>query len=76
MERRINNVLGLFMDWRGIAGLFCCLSFLTMFLCLFIPESPWWLCKFQPALADTEGKAALAWIYRDEKVGLLDRFRV
>lgn len=55
------------MEWRGIAILYCCLSLLTMFLMLFIPESPCWLRKFRPTKRD-EARAALAWIYRDPKV--------
>lgn len=65
------NILGLFLECQGIAFLFCGLSFLTMFLCLFIPESPWWLRKFQPK-EEADAKAALAWIYRDSKVGRVD----
>lgn len=57
------------MEWRGIAFLFCGLSFLTMFMCLFIPESPWWLRKFQP-LEEDEARTALRWIYRKPKVSV------
>lgn len=59
--------LGLIMEWRGIAFLFCGLSFLTMFMFLFIPESVWWLRKFRPKETE-EAEKALAWIYRDTKV--------
>lgn len=55
------------MDWRGIAMLFGCLSLVTMFLCLFIPESVSYLRKFRPDEVE-ETRAALAWIYRDPNV--------
>lgn len=61
------NIIGLLMEWRGIARLFLVLSFLTMFLCLFIPESPGWLRKFRPS-EEEEAKGALAWLYRNPKV--------
>lgn len=55
------------MEWRGIAVLFGCLSLFTMFLCLFIPESPSYLRRFRPN-EEEEVATALSWIYRDPNV--------
>lgn len=63
-------VLGMFYEWRAIAGIFAALTAMTLALLVQVPESPRWLCTFRPDEAERM-RRALKWIYRRKKVQCL-----
>ncbi|KAJ9600461.1 hypothetical protein L9F63_009231, partial [Diploptera punctata] len=36
---------GMFLDWRSASGMGAVLAFISLILCIFLPESPMWLLR-------------------------------